>query len=130
MDGSSISLVVNGFTDLAYFVLDRQHARIYWEYDDKFGLYVFDIVDGHGPRIVPLFSSGDFLEHKILLYVSGDVFFWQVTPSEDTLEIILSDATKEVGNFSALYQASVKIRYKSCRQKLPPLKTAGAQIHV
>ena len=106
MDGSSISLVMSGTTDLQYFVLDRQHARIYWEYDDKEELFVYDIMEGHRPRTVPGFSSPG----KVLLYVSGDIFIWLVG-SGDLHEVVLNDAAKGTDNFKVLYQLNAKEDY-------------------
>ena len=103
MDGSSRSLVVNGFTDLDYFVLDRQLARMYWEYKEKYGLYVYDLLEGHEPRVVPVYSSPKLWPSKILLYVSGDIFIWLIR-SEDVYEVIRSGATKEIANFNVLYK--------------------------
>ena len=89
---------MNGFTDLHYFVLDRQHGRIYWEYKDRNGLYVFDILEGQKPVIVQAFST-DFLGPKTLRYVSGEIFVWS-----DRSDVILIDVTKEIGNLSLLYK--------------------------
>ena len=110
MDGSSKSLVMNAFTGLHYFVLDRQHARVYMEFKDRFGLHVFDILEGHHPRIVPAFPSRDILADKILLYVSGDNFIWLVG-SRNISEVIVSDDMKKFGNFSVLYQRSADDNY-------------------
>ena len=89
---------MNGFTEWYCFVLDRQHGQIYWDHSDSNGLYVFDILKGQKPLIVPAFSPA-FLSRNILHYVSGEIFIWL-----DPSEVILIDASKEVGNLSLLYQ--------------------------
>ena len=102
MDGSSISLAVNGFTDLDYFILDRRHARIYWEYSDKYGVYVLDMLEGQKSITVPTFSARDFWPGKILLHASGDIFIWFVK-SRGKPEVIRTDITDGARNFSVLY---------------------------
>ena len=108
MDGSSLSLVIDGFTDLYCFILDRQHGRMYLEYKDIDGFFAFNTLEGHKPLLFPAFSS-DFLGDKVLLYVSGD-FFICISLHVSQSQVILIDATEGVGNLTVLYHRSDETR--------------------
>ena len=104
MDGSSISLVMNGFSSLYCFVLDRQHVRMYMRFMG-YELIVFDILEGRRPVPVPAFSTSAFVGDKKLLYVSGDVFIWLVG-RRHVSQVILDDETNIIGEIRVLYELS------------------------
>ena len=102
MDGSSISLVMNVSTALNNLVLDRQHPRMYMEFKNRDGLFVFDILDGYVPLPVPAFSSRS-LASNVLKYVSGNIFIWLVG-GRNISQAILSDEKDKIGKLTVLYQ--------------------------